>query len=348
MNFKNYFMKNSNAKLLLLPFLVFIILGASLSISHAASFAENIREKINQRKEEKKEQDKKEIKNISMEEKSVMHDGLDRKYLVYLPHQYQENRKLPVIFAFHGGAGSMKFQSDDSKYGIISKANKEGFIAVFPNGYSRFPGGKFATWNAGNCCGDAKEKQIDDVGFVRKIVQDITNNYSSDRNRFFATGMSNGGMFSYKLACEMSDVFKAVAPVAGTDGVANCKPKNPVSILHIHAKNDTHVLFDGGAGPNSLKNITEIPNYTSVPNTILKWANLNSCTGTPQKILQKAGAYCEVYSNCSQGSKVQLCVTETGGHSWPGALTVREGKESSSQAISANDMMWDFFSKVNP
>lgn len=341
---------NKNYTKILFLALTILLLSSFLPVSHATSFTENIRERINQRREDRKEQKeikKEEFKTSQIEEKSIMHDGLKRKYLIHLPPHYNGNNKLPVVFAFHGGGGDMSMQSDDNKYGLISKANKEGFIAVFPNGYSKFPGGKLATWNAGSCCGEARDKQIDDVGFIKKVVQDITSNYASDRNRFFATGMSNGGMFSYRLACEMSDVFKAIAPVAGTDGVANCKPKNPISILHIHAKNDTHVLFNGGAGEDAFKDKTKVTDFTSVPTTISKWASLNSCTGIPQKILQKTGAYCEVYSSCSQGTKVQLCVTESGGHSWPGASSVRRGKEEASQAISANDVMWDFFSKVN-
>src|SRR5437763_1028874 len=69
-----------------------------------------------------------------------------------------------------------------------------------------------------------------------------------DRTRIFATGMSNGGMMAYRLACDMPDVFKAIASVAGTDSTTACNPRSPIAILHIHAKDDDHVLFGGGAG----------------------------------------------------------------------------------------------------
>ena len=100
----------------------------------------------------------------------------------------------------------------------------------------------FATWNAGNCCGGARDQNVDDVGFIRQIVANLTRQMNVDRQRIYATGMSNGGLMSYRLACEMSDVFKAIAPVAGTDNTRSCTPKQPVAVLHIHARNDTHVL----------------------------------------------------------------------------------------------------------
>ena len=134
-----------------------------------------------------------------------------------------------------------------------------------------------------------------------------------DPNRVYATGMSNGGMMSYRLACEMSDVFKVIASVAGTDNTRSCTPRNPVSILHIHARNDTHVLFTGGAGEKAVEK-TKITDFTSVADTVSKWVRLNGCATTPLRVLEKPGAYCEVYSKCPGDAQVQLCVTETGAH----------------------------------
>ena len=147
---------------------------------------------------------------------------------------------------------------------------------------------------------------------------------------------------AYRLACEMSDVFKAIASVAGTDNTRSCTPGNPVSILHIHARDDAHVLFTGGAGEKSVDK-SQVTDYTSVADTIAKWARLDGCTSAPRRILAKAGAYCEVQSQCQGNAQVQLCVTATGGHSWPGARKTRA--DPASQAISANDIMWDFFNR---
>lgn len=276
----------------------------------------------------------------------LQHGGLPRAYLVYLPRGYDAAVPTPVVFAFHGGGGNMNLQAD-TNYNIVGKADSAGFIAVFPNGYSRWPGGKLATWNAGNCCGSARDRAVDDVGFVRAIVGQLPARVNVDPQRIFATGMSNGGMLSHRLACEMADTFRAVAPVAGTDGTLSCSPTRPISVLHIHAKNDTHVLYNGGAGPDAFRDASKVAEFVSVPETLQRWTQRNHCSAPPKRVLEVPGAYCDAYSGCANGVQVQLCVTERGGHSWPGAKEVRWGKEPASQAISANDVMWDFFQRVS-
>jgi len=273
-----------------------------------------------------------------------------RKVLVHLPTGYDAAKPAPLVLALHGGGGHAEYMADDEKYGLQKKADAAGFVVAFPNGYSKLPGGRFATWNAGGCCGDARDKGSDDVGFARATVKAIQARYSIDARRVFATGMSNGGMLSHRLACEAADVFRAVAAVAGTDATTNCTPSQPVSVLHIHARDDTHVLFDGGAGADAFRDKSKVMEFVSVPETISRWTQRNQCTASPQRTLDKPGAkdgaYCETYSGCAGGVSVQLCVTEAGGHSWPGAGSVRRGKPAASQALDANDVIWRFFEQA--
>lgn len=271
----------------------------------------------------------------------IKQGDLTRKYLVHVPPNYHPQNPTPLLVAFHGGGGSMEHMAKDELYGLITKSNKEGFIVAFPNGYSKFAKGIFATWNAGNCCGDARDKKIDDVEFIRAMVANIAGQMNIDRNRIFATGMSNGGMISYVMACELPDIFKAIAAVAGTDNTVTCSHKQPISILHIHAKNDDHVLFNGGAGEGAFKDESKVTQFTSVPESINRWVDYNQCNPTPQRVLTVNGAYCDLYSGCKDDKQVELCVTDTGGHSWPGGYKPRG--EGTSKAIFANDVMWDFF-----
>lgn len=268
------------------------------------------------------------------------HAGVMREYRVHLPRSYDPAVPTPLLLTFHGGGGNMNIQADDQYYRQISKSDQAGYIVVFPNGYSRL-GGKLATWNAGNCCGAARDTQSDDVGFVREILARLRQRLNVDADRVFASGMSNGAMMAYRLACEMPESFRAIAAVAGTDNTRTCAPGKPVSILHIHARDDDRMLFEGGAGRKS----GAITEFVSVPDSIAKWSRLNGCTGAPRRVLETAGAYCDAYEACRAGSSVKLCVTETGGHSWPGGTKPRALDKAPSTAISATDLIWAFFSQ---
>ncbi|MEA1924864.1 MAG: PHB depolymerase family esterase [Candidatus Altiarchaeota archaeon] len=269
---------------------------------------------------------------------TIEHQGMERFYLMHVPKGYDSSIRNPLILAFHGGLGNGKIMSEH--YNFIKESDNEGFIVVFPSGASRFKD-KLATWNAGVCCGYAVKSGSDDVGFVKKILKDVENKFSIDENRIYATGMSNGGMFSYRLACEMSDDFAAIASVAGTKNTISCNPSRPVPVLHIHAVDDDHVLFEGGCGPGGTTGV----DYSSVPETIEWWAEKNKCARDKVRVFENNGAYCDSYSDCAKDSEVRLCVTSEGGHSWPGGQKPRPEADTPSTAVNATEMIWEFFKK---
>lgn len=273
----------------------------------------------------------------------LRHDGMERKYLLHIPAVLDPLVPAPLVLALHGGGGHAEHMAEDANYGLIAKADREGFVIAFANGYSRLPGGKMATWNAGGCCGDARDRKVDDVGFARALVQRIAQQVPIDNRRVYATGMSNGGMMSHRLACEAADVFAAVASVAGTEAAETCAPSRPIAVLHIHARDDSHVLFEGGAGKDAFRDSSKVMDFVSVPETMKRWAARDSCSTPPRRTLDQPGAFCERWSPCAGKAELQLCVTENGGHSWPGAPGVRRGKAGASKALDANEVIWDFF-----
>ena len=272
---------------------------------------------------------------------SFVHDGLTRDYLVHVPKTYRPGHAAPMLMALHGGGGDSDFQADDSKYRLISKSEQAGFIAVFPNGFSRLPSGILATWNAGACCGAAVKNKVDDVGFLREVILRVEQQASVDRRRVFVTGMSNGGLMSYRMACEASDLVRAIAPVAGTDNTTACRPSRPVPVIHFHAADDDHVLFNGGSGVKALADT----NFTAVPASIAKWVALDRADPKAKRVLSVPGAHCDLHPAQRGGAPVELCVTDSGGHSWPGG-GAQQGRKQPAMAISANDVMWEFFSSL--
>lgn len=319
-----------------------LALGFALLLP-AAQAQETLRERLKARIEQRRAEKGGEAAPGGLQELQVQ----GRKVLVHLPGGYDASRPAPLVLALHGGGGFAEFMADDARYGLQKKADEAGFVVAFPNGYSKLPGGRFATWNAGGCCGDARDKGVDDVAFARAVVAAIQGRYSIDASRVFATGMSNGGMMSHRLACEAADVFRAVASVAGTDATARCEPSRPISVLHVHARDDDHVLFNGGAGPGAFRDESKVMAFVSVPETVSRWVQRDHCAAPPQRTLDRPGAYCEAHTGCAGGVTVQLCVTDTGGHSWPGAQSVRRGKEGASQALDADDVIWRFFEQAS-
>lgn len=272
--------------------------------------------------------------------RTLEHAGRSRAYRVHVPASYRSETPAALLVALHGGGGSMDYMGRDENYGLITLSERTGLVLVLPNGISRLRSGMLATWNAGDCCGAARDEQVDDVGYIRQVLEQVQRQLRIDPQRIYATGMSNGAMMAYRLACELPDVFRAIAAVAGTDNTRSCTPTQPVSVLHIHARNDSHVLYEGGAGPDAVER-SKITDFRSVPETVARWLDHNSCSKTPHRVLEKEGVWCERYAPCAGSSQLQLCVTAAGGHSWPGGAK-RRG-EAPTQAISANEQMWTFF-----
>lgn len=273
----------------------------------------------------------------------IAHGGQQRMALLHVPRNWKAAGASPLVMALHGGGGGAIHQADDARYGLIRKSEQAGFIAVFPNGISPARSGMLATWNAGNCCARARDENVDDVGFLRAVIADVRRRASIDDRRVYAIGMSNGGMTSYRLACEAADVFHGIMAVAGTDNTKTCRPARPVAVLHIHARNDDRVIFEGGAG-QAFRDEALVTDFTSVPATMARWVQLNKASASTRPLLRVSGARCDRHDAAAGGAPVQLCVTDTGGHSWPGGSKSRG--ESPSEAIRANDVMWEFFSSL--
>ena len=267
-------------------------------------------------------------------------DGSERSYLVHVHPQYVKDTPTPVVLAFHGGGANARNMVAFS--GLNQKADQSGFIVVYPDGSGRLE--RMLTFNAGNCCGQAAARNVDDVAFVRHILDDLEGIANVDRNRVFATGMSNGAMMAYRLASEMSDRIAAIAPVSGPMGTKDCRPGRAVSVMHFHGEADEFAPFSGGKGrgPSGTE-------FYSVDHSISAWVNANGCNKSPRVIQlpdrEKDGTTVKQvrYESGKEGAEVVLVIIKGGGHTWPGNEPRMQSLGASTRDISANDMMWEFF-----
>ena len=219
-------------------------------------------------------------------------------------------------------------------------ADRENFITVYPNGT-----GMIRTWNGGGCCGAGVRNDVDDVGFVAALLDQLEADLCIDRRKVFASGMSNGGIMSHRLACDLSERIAAVAPVAGTDMTLSCTPTKPVPMMQIHGTEDGHVPWEGGEGCG----IAGVP-FTSIPDTMEGWRTRNGCQNSLSPYFEEGNGTCEVYDGC-ENARVVLCFIEGGGHSWPGGAPAAgvidcPSNGPQSQTFSASEAAWRFFADV--
>jgi polyhydroxybutyrate depolymerase len=270
--------------------------------------------------------------------------GLTRTYAVHLPNGERPSSPVPLVVVFHGGGGNAANAARMT--GMDAKADREGFIAVFPDGTGRRPGaGMLLTWNTWRCCGPALDNNVDDVAFVRAMVAQVADQYPVNRARIYATGLSNGGMMTYRVGCELSDLFAAIAPVAGALDTDQCRPGSPVSAIIFHGTADQHVRFEGGEPATSVDRHKRIDNPVSY--AVDFWRRRDGCDAEAKRS-RKGSVVHDVYK-CANGTAVELYAIEGQGHAWPGGQKgMRNGNvDAPTTEISATDLMWDFF-KAHP
>jgi polyhydroxybutyrate depolymerase len=265
-------------------------------------------------------------------------DPRARTYTLVLPPNYFDagTGNVPLVIAMHGGGGSAaQFESTSL---LTTKANASNFAVVYPNGTS--DGGLgLNTWNAGSCCGSAVSNQVNDVNFIRQLINELASRYRINTQRIYATGHSNGGMMSHRLACELSDRIAAVAPNAAAL-VVTCNASRPVPVLMMHSKLDRNVPLQGGVGVG----LSGVP-YPPMTTATQRWTGLNACASPSNTTTVSAAWSREVWSGCAGNANVELLLTEDGGHSWPGGLPGSANGDPTSKVINANDELWAFFGR---
>lgn len=276
-------------------------------------------------------------------EKTIKVDGLERRYLVFIPTRVKV--AMPVVLAFHGGGGSPRQMEQYTAFDEV--AEQEGVLLAYPESVG-------SNWNDGRGGSFilAQRENIDDVEFVRRLLDVLAEEHKIDRGRVFATGISNGAAMSHRIAAEASDVITGIAPVAGGMApaiVKNFKPEFPVSILIIQGDSDPFVPIEGGtvvAGRGRARG--EVPPMKDV---LELYALRNGNTGDPVVTTIDAqlgdGTSVQVtkYPDGPGGVKSWSYVVKNGGHAWPGrpALASEAVIGRVSQQFSATETIWEFF-----
>ena len=282
------------------------------------------------------------------EPRTIIHEGVEREYIVHVPDNFNEDS--PVVFVIHGFTGSAGQIMEYS--GMNTIADREGFLVVYPQGTTDSGGNTF--FNVGYEF--HKDSTVDDVSFIRDLFTLLSEEYSLKRKQGFATGMSNGGDMSYLLACTSADLFRAVAPVAGSlmsKTKDMCNTQSPVPIFEIHGTGDQITLFDG-----DMENDGGWGAYYDLPSTISFFAEAYNLDKTSTKMIAKKeedseyDIYFERYWSQSSNEEVWMYKIVEGRHVWPGfKINWWENPifwyyfGSGNDDINASEEVWRFFKR---
>ncbi len=306
--------------------------------------------------------------SVDLARHTMTPDGRERLWLIHTPPQFDAAKTWPVVLVFHGGGGNAEQAREH--YQLNAAADRYGFIAVYPEGISkRAMGRRFATWNVGHCCGHAYDEQVDDVAFVKLLRTELIASWGADPARIYATGISNGGMMSTRLACELGDQIAAVAPVASPGYVEDCKPTRAVPTLFVHGKQDPCALYEGGAScggcwQRAMDDMLGTDSgaqgkfaCTSAVEQAQFWRAKAKCSDSVVTTYNQGDVVCTEHRDCDASEfSVGLCTLENGGHHWPGATLGCNPERKFCQSylkatgpllphFSANEMIWQFFTR---
>jgi len=274
---------------------------------------------------------------VGMSEHTIRIDNQVRTYRTYRPHA--GNRPVPLVVMLHGAGGTGKQAAD--AYGWIPEADAGNFVVAFPDGHKR-------AWHVNDqCCGAPALEGIDDLSFIQGLVKEIRTRLPIDPNRIYITGISNGGLLAYQLACETT-LFAAVGAVA-TTMIGDCPSPAPVSLLHIHGTGDQTIPYGGGPGRRDNGGTGSRPVHIdgpAIPDLAAHWRTVDSC---PEPRVVTTGMVTKTTADCPDNRAVELITIADAGHQWPGSKPnppwARQllNLDPPSTALNATRTIWLFF-----
>jgi len=272
----------------------------------------------------------------------MRYGGQTRTLRIYAPSA--RGAMLPLLVVLHGGGGDGGGMEGLTRKGLNRIADRDGVIVVYPDGIGR-------GWNDGrsDLKSRAVKQQVDDIGFLRALPQELARRFPIDGARVYATGISNGGLMSYRLACDAADVYAAVAPVAANlsaELAPSCHPARPVSLLLLNGTDDPIMPWQGGSIKVLWSRRGEV---LSTPATVQRWLELDRCSallthGRVDAVPDDATAYIERGAHCAGSADIDWYEIQGGGHTWPGGVPYLGPRIVGrvSHEFDANEVIWAF------
>ncbi len=128
----------------------------------------------------------------------IQHKRNDERsdYTLYVPEDYSNEKPLPLIVALHGGYG----QGSEYVWTWLRPARSRGYAILAPKSLG-------VTWDMSVPSSDTRS--------ILRMLDEVTAEYSIDASQVYLTGLSDGGIFTYIMGLEQSQLFRGLAPIAG-------------------------------------------------------------------------------------------------------------------------------------
>ncbi len=274
-------------------------------------------------------------------------DGRTRRYRLYVPSSLVPGQPAPLLVALHGGLGWGEQFAANSGFDGLAESNR--FIVVYPDGTNAQAGSnRLLTWNGGFCCGPAAERNVDDVGFIARLIDVVSQSAPVDASRVFASGHSNGAILAYRLACELGDRISAIGVQAGAVG-QGCSPARPVSVFHLHGLADANIPIDGGRG-SGVSGVV-FPSPREAP---LVFVSSDRCGGGPVEQVDPTNpdVVARTWGGCAESRTVRFVTVAGASHAWMGHTGVSASSTSLVGApyerLDASRAIWSFLAAQPP
>jgi len=288
----------------------------------------------------------------------IFMNQVERHATIHIPDRIVEQQtQAPVLFVFHDQGSGPTIIERQSR--LLRKADREGFVVVFPSGHMR-EGLKGRYWNVAPFqAGDQDFKLMSDLEFIDRILAHLKTENVLDSARVFAAGFSMGGMMAYRLGCEKSEIFSALVSVGGAMTTPDCNPSHPVSVLHLHGFEDTRIPYLGGKSKKLGTSDKDQENHDFAsdvdwPDTmseIRAWTRRLSCKAE-EPVNPDSDTLCQSYQ-CNAGARVKTCLSFTAGHEWMGwnyrlGENRASGDRSMMPKLDASSELMDFLTSLAP
>jgi polyhydroxybutyrate depolymerase len=236
-----------------------------------------------------------------------------RPYGLKVPAGYDGHHPVPLVVLLHGYGSNGAEQA--AYFGLLTEADTAGFLLAYPDGTRDRFSRRF--WNATDACCDFFRSGVDDVAYLDAVINEVSAKYPVDPARIYVVGHSNGAFMSHRYGCDRAARVAAIVTLAGMQwkDPGKCPAGSPVSVLHVHGRNDMTIDYQGGATPEGI--------YPGAVETVDDWAAKDGCHGS----LAVTGRRLDLdgsipgdetdettWSGCPSGVSVTLWTIEGGGH----------------------------------